>query len=66
MIHDECLAEMTQLLRAEADKLAVDADAAAATPRLRVHEETLRRQANGLCYAIGHLREIARRQRVGV
>lgn len=63
-ICDECLAEMTQLLRAEADKLAFDADKAAASPRLKVHADTLTKQSRCLGLAIPYIREIVRRQRV--
>lgn len=62
---DGCAAELTAALRAEANDLLQQADKAAATPTLRVHADTLRRQSVGLCYAVGWIREYARRQRVG-
>lgn len=62
MICPSCLNEATTLLRADAEQLLVDADKAHRDPRLRTHEETLRRQANGLALAIGFLRNACRRE----
>lgn len=56
-MHKDCLAEVNALLRAAAEKLLREADAAHRDPRLKVHEPVLRQQANGLGYATGYLRD---------